>query len=59
MVRMIAGTPLVGSPVRMDGARADSGLAPPALGEHTNEILAALGLASEEVERLRAASAIG
>jgi crotonobetainyl-CoA:carnitine CoA-transferase CaiB-like acyl-CoA transferase len=59
MVRMIAGTPLVGSPVRMDGARADSDLPPPALGEHTSEILAALGLASEEVERLRAASVIG
>src|SRR5262249_5929828 len=33
MVRTIAGTPLVGSPVRLDGARADSDLAPPALGE--------------------------
>jgi crotonobetainyl-CoA:carnitine CoA-transferase CaiB-like acyl-CoA transferase len=59
MVRIIAGTPLVGSPVRLDGARADTDLPPPALGEHTNDILAALGLASEEVERLRAASVIG
>ena len=31
--------PLVGSPVRIDGERADSDLPPPALGEHTAEIL--------------------
>ena len=35
MVRTIAGMPLVGSPVRLDGERADSDLPPPALGEHT------------------------
>ena len=32
-VRTIAGTPLVGSPVRLDATRADSDLPPPALGE--------------------------
>ena len=59
MVRNIAGIPLVGSPVRLDGARADSDLPPPRLGEHTGEVLAALGVARDEVERLRAAKAIG
>lgn len=59
MVRSIAGVPLVGSPVRLDGHRADSDLPPPALGEHTADVLTALGLAAEEVERLRAANAIG
>jgi crotonobetainyl-CoA:carnitine CoA-transferase CaiB-like acyl-CoA transferase len=58
MVRSIAGVPLVGSPVRLDGDRADSELPPPALGEHTADVLAALGLATEEVERLKAAKVI-
>ena len=44
MVRTIAGIPMVGSPVRIDGERADSDLPPPALGEHTEEVLAGLGL---------------
>src|SRR4051794_40733911 len=35
MIRTIAGVPLVGSPVRLDGERADSDLPPPRLGEHT------------------------
>jgi len=59
MVRSIAGIPLVGSPVRLDGERADSALPPPALGEHTADVLAALGLDPEEIERLRAAEVIG
>jgi formyl-CoA transferase len=54
MLRTIAGVPMVGSPVRLDGERADADLPPPALGAHTAEVLAVLGLASEEVERLRA-----
>ena len=58
MVRSIAGVPVVGSPVRLDGERADAELPPPALGEHTVEVLAALGLDSPEVERLRAANTI-
>jgi formyl-CoA transferase len=33
---------LVGSPVRLDGTRADSDLPPPKLGQHTDEVLAEL-----------------
>ena len=58
MVRTIAGVPLVGSPVRLDGARADSELPPPALGEHTDEVLADLA-GAEELARLRASAVIG
>ena len=53
MVRTLAGTPLVGSPVRIDDLRADSDLLPPALGEHTDEVLAGLGLEPPELERLK------
>jgi formyl-CoA transferase len=53
MVRTIAGMPLVGSPVRIDGGRADSDLPPPQLGEHTNEVLARLGIAADDAARLR------
>jgi crotonobetainyl-CoA:carnitine CoA-transferase CaiB-like acyl-CoA transferase len=42
MVRTIAGVPLVGSPMRLDGERADSDLPPPGLGQHTREILSEL-----------------
>jgi formyl-CoA transferase len=59
MVRTIAGVPLMGSPVRLDGERADSDLPPPALGQHTNEVLAGLSLDSRELERLRSAGVIG
>ena len=59
MVRTIAGIPLVGSPMRLDGERADSDLPPPALGEHTQEVLATLGLEAQDVDRLRAANVIG
>jgi crotonobetainyl-CoA:carnitine CoA-transferase CaiB-like acyl-CoA transferase len=59
MVRTVAGTPLVGSPVRLDGDRADSDLPPPGLGEHTAEVLAALGLDSGNIEKLRVQQVIG
>jgi formyl-CoA transferase len=49
----------VGSPVRINGERADAELPPPALGEHTDEVLLELGLAPEELRRLRAAGMIG
>jgi len=58
MVRTIAGVPVVGSPVRMDGARADSDLPPPALGEHTADVLGDL-INADELERLRASGVIG
>ena len=54
MVRSLAGVPVVGSPVRVDGERADSDLPPPALGEHTEETLLTLGLEAQAIERLRA-----
>ena len=57
MVRTIAGVPLVGSPVRLDGERADSGLPPPRLGEHTADVLG--HLAGPELERLKAEGVIG
>ena len=50
--------PLVGSPLRFDGARADADLPPPALGEHTDELLAEIGIGSGEIERLRGAGVI-
>jgi crotonobetainyl-CoA:carnitine CoA-transferase CaiB-like acyl-CoA transferase len=50
---------MIGSPVRMDGERADAELPPPALGEHTAEVLAALGLDPREIERLRMANVVG
>jgi formyl-CoA transferase len=59
MVRTIAGAPLVGSPVRLDGARADSDLPPPALGEHTAEVLAQIGIDGRALEQLAAAGVIG
>ena len=58
-VRTIAGMPLVGSPVRLDGERADSDLPPPALGEHTGEVLSALSLDAGEIERLRSEGVVG
>ena len=59
MVRALAGVPLVGSPVRFEGERADTDLPPPAIGQHTADVLAGLGVASIDVERLRDAAVIG
>src|SRR5205814_5382727 len=53
IVRTLGGVPLVGSPVRIDGARAESDLPPPALGEHTDDVLASLGVDSDDVRQLR------
>ena len=58
MVRTIGGVPLVGSPVRIDGERCDSELPPPALGEHTDEVLRELGASCDEVDRLRAGGVV-
>jgi crotonobetainyl-CoA:carnitine CoA-transferase CaiB-like acyl-CoA transferase len=51
-ISALAGVPVVGSPVRLNGARADSDLRPPALGEHTHEVLSGIGLAPAELVRL-------
>jgi crotonobetainyl-CoA:carnitine CoA-transferase CaiB-like acyl-CoA transferase len=58
MVRTIGGVPLVGSPVRIDGERCDSELPPPALGEHTDDVLAELGVSGDELERLKAGGVV-
>ena len=59
MVRAIAGTPLVGSPVRMEGERMDSELPPPNLGEHTLEVLQGLGIPAAEIDRLKDEKIVG
>jgi formyl-CoA transferase len=59
VVRTIAGTPMVGSPVRMDGERVDSDLPPPALGQHTGEVLQELGVSPAEMERLSREGIVG
>ena len=58
MVRTMAGMDLVGSPVRIDGERADSEYPPPALGQHTDEALAILSLEPLEMGRLRSEGVI-
>jgi formyl-CoA transferase len=58
MVRSVAGTPLVGSPVRIDGERADSELPPPNLGEHTDAVLHELGIEPAEIAKLRTTGTI-
>ena len=59
MVRMIAGVPVIGSPVRLDGERADSDLPPPRLGEHTDAVLANLGVQAADAARLKSAGVVG
>jgi formyl-CoA transferase len=59
MVRAIAGVPQVGSPVRLNGERADADLPPPRLGQHTAEVLVDFGMDAADAERLRAARIVG
>ncbi|MGN6057065.1 MAG: CaiB/BaiF CoA transferase family protein [Sphingomicrobium sp.] len=59
IVRTLAGMPLVGAPMRLDGVRADSDLPPPALGQHTREILERLGIDAAELERLKLDGVVG
>ena len=50
----------LGSPLRIDGARIrGAGRRPPRLGEHTDEVLRALGLSAGEIGALRAQQAVG
>jgi crotonobetainyl-CoA:carnitine CoA-transferase CaiB-like acyl-CoA transferase len=41
---------VVGSPLRLDGRRPRPHDAPPTLGQHTDEVLLALGLTTEQIE---------
>ena len=50
--------PMVGSPLRFDGERADADLPPPALGEHTDEVLVEFGLDEDAIAELRSAGII-
>jgi len=59
LVRTMAGLSVMGSPVRIDGDRADTDLPPPALGEHTNDVLAEYLQDASDIERLRSAGVIG
>jgi formyl-CoA transferase len=43
---------------RIDGERESSPLPPPALGEHTEQVLAEFGFAPAEFEALRAAGVV-
>jgi crotonobetainyl-CoA:carnitine CoA-transferase CaiB-like acyl-CoA transferase len=52
--------PVVGSPLRLDGGRADACRAPPLLGEHSREVLRErLGLDEHTLDSLAAAGTIG
>jgi formyl-CoA transferase len=59
MIRTIAGVPYAGSPMRLDGKRADSDVPPPALGAHTAEVLANIGVGAEELRGLKDRGVIG
>jgi crotonobetainyl-CoA:carnitine CoA-transferase CaiB-like acyl-CoA transferase len=55
----IADLTLVDSPVSQDGQRALLRLAPPLLGQHTDDVLGELGIAADEVAGLRARGVLG
>jgi len=48
----------VSQPLRFDGERPSAQYPPPALGEHTNEILASLGFGPQEIDRIALAERV-
>ena len=51
--------PMVGCPIRLDGERSDAPLPPPALGEHTVDVLTKIDVDAATLQRLRDAGIIG
>lgn len=49
----------VGHPVLIDGAERGTGLPPPLLGQHTDDVLGEIGLSTETIAELRRARVIG
>jgi formyl-CoA transferase len=49
----------VGHPVLIDGAARGTGLPPPLLGQHTDDVLGEIGLSTETIAELRRARVIG
>lgn len=54
---LLGDVPMIGSPIRVDGQRADAPLPPPALGEHSDEVLRRFA-SEEELARLKTAGII-
>jgi crotonobetainyl-CoA:carnitine CoA-transferase CaiB-like acyl-CoA transferase len=57
-ISTVAGVQLPASPILVDGERLPIRRPPPRLGEHTDEILAEIGLTSAEIGHLRASGVI-
>ena len=53
-ISTVGGVQLPASPIRVDGQRLPIHRPPPRLGEHTDEILAEVGVTAGEIQRLRA-----
>ncbi|MEE3214676.1 MAG: CoA transferase, partial [Pseudomonadota bacterium] len=53
MAREIDGVPQVANPLRFDGESATADVPPPKLGEHSERVLADMGLSADDIARLR------